>query len=368
MALQGHAIREAERIYAHARELCWELGEGHELPSVLRGLQRVRLVRGELEEARMLGEGYLAVARRQGNQAALPDAHLAVGETLVFGGSLVDASEHLRQGIDLHTPRPSPSSDVMVLQDPGIGCRFYAALVQWLTGNMDQALGYAEEMCRAADALGHPYTRAYAAGRSAMIHHVRRDVTATRAAAEAALDLGTAHGFELVRAQAFLLRGWALAMQGETGEGLALMTEGQAAWGKTGALLLRPFHLAVLSEGLAHANRVEDALLLLADARAAAERTRERWWEAELYRLTGELSLRGGRQPSVAARWFQGAVEVARCQGARSLELRTSVSLCRLSPSPESSRWTEALAATYEQFTEGFASADLRQARAQLGR
>jgi predicted ATPase len=233
---------------------------------------------------------------------------------------------------------------------------------------MEQALGQAEETRRAAEALGHPYTRAYAAGRTALIHHVRRDVDAARAAAEAALDLGTAHGFELICAQASVLRGWALAMQGETGEGLALMAEGQAAWEKAGAVILRPLHLALLAEGLARADRLEEALAQLADARATAERTGERWWEAELHRLTGELSFRRTRRPSEAVQWLEQAVLLARRQGARSLELRAAVGLSRHSRGAQRARWTKALRATYAQFTEGRDSGDLREARTQLRR
>jgi DNA-binding winged helix-turn-helix (wHTH) protein len=367
MAMRGHAIREAERLYVHARALCWQLGAAHLLLPVLRGLQRVHLVRGDLGEAQKLAAQYLELAERLGAGSTLPDAHLAVGEALVVRGALAEGLGHLCRGMELHAPRRA-SSEVSVLQDPGIGCRFYVAIARWLEGAVDQALERVRDMCAAAEALGQPYSLAYATGRAAWFHHLRRDPEATRAAAEIALGHATANGFELIRAQATLLRGWAITMQGDPVEGIALMREGEAAWESAGAVLVRPLHLALLAEGVARAGSVEEGLGLLAEARAVAERTGERWWEAELYRLTGELSLRGGRQRAEAERGFRHAIEVARQQGARSLELRAAVSLCRLPGRRGSSKPPdEALAAAYAQFTEGLESADLRDARALLG-
>jgi len=365
MATQGHAIRQAERVYAQARELCWQLGAPRQLLAVLRGLQRVRLVRGELTEARSLAERYIQVAERLQDRAALPDAHLAVGETLVFEGALEQGLASLERGIGLWSFPVAASPNPVALQDPGVGCRFYAALARWLVGDVDQAVRHVEEMGRSAETLRHPYTLAYAAVRTAWLHHVRRDVEATGRAADVAFGHAVAHGFELVRAQAALLRGWALVASGDHAGGLALMREGQAVWESAEAVLVQPLHLALLAEGHGLAGQPEEALSLLADARAAVDRTGERWWEAELYRLTGEVALRGGRLAAEGERAFRRAIEIARGQGARSLELRAAVSLCRVrgrrGRPPD-----EALASAYAQFSEGLESPELREARALL--
>ena len=146
--------------------------------------------------------------------------------------------------------------------------------------------------------------------------------------AEAAVALATEQGFPLWAAMGTILRGWALAMQGQGEEGMAQVRQGIAAWRATGAALLVPYFCTVLAEVSAHLGHTEDGLQALAEAHTLVEQHEERWWEAEVCRLRGVLLLRQPGTPQAEAEaWLQRALDVARRQEAKSLELRAAMSL-----------------------------------------
>ena len=157
---------------------------------------------------------------------------------------------------------------------------------------------------------------------------------------------------------------WALAAQGEVEEGIGQMRQGLAAHRATGATLFRPSFLALLAEAYGHGGKVEAGLSVLVDALAEVSRNRERWWEAELYRLKGELLLALPAEDRVAAEaCFRQAIDIARRQSARSLELRAAMSLSRLCQRQgRSEAVRQTLVEIYRCFTEGFGTADLKEA------
>jgi predicted ATPase len=193
-------------------------------------------------------------------------------------------------------------------------------------------------------------------------------VAATQASAEATLALATAQGLEHRVAQGRLLRGWALAMQGDAATGIAQLEQGWEAVQRTGLQLYRPYLLALLAEAYGHAGHPETGLTCLAEAVTLMEATEERWWEAEVYRLQGALLLCLPRPdiPQATACWHQ-ALDVARRQQARALELRAALSLSRLWQQQGQRAEAHALLAPiYGWFTEGFDTADLREAQGLL--
>ena len=170
---------------------------------------------------------------------------------------------------------------------------------------------------------------------------------------------------------ATLLQGWVLAEQGEGEAGIAQMHQGLSAYQAVGSALLRPYFLALLAEAYGKVGQAEQGLTALAEALTIVERTGERWWEAELHRLKGELLLvqAGGKKSSMekAEACLHQALAIARRQQAKSLELRAAMSLAR--------RWRhhgkraaarQMLAEAYGWFTEGFDTADLQEVRALL--
>ena len=219
-----------------------------------------------------------------------------------------------------------------------------------------------------AHELSHPFSLAFARCWAAIVSQFRRDVPAVHEHAEAAVALSTEQGFPLWVALGTSLRGWALAMQGQGEEGMAQVRQGIAAWRATGAALLVPYFCTLLADVSAHLGHTEDGLQALAEAHTLVEQHEERWWEAEVCRLRGVLLLRQTvPQQEEAEACFQRALDVARRQEAKSLELRAAMSLARLwQQQGKRAEAYDLLAPIYGWFTEGFDTADLQEAKALL--
>ena len=145
------------------------------------------------------------------------------------------------------------------------------------------------------------------------------------------------------------------------------MHRGLAAWQATGARSVKPYFLALLAEAYGRARQPARGREILADAVAVADSTEERWWEAELYRLDGELRLLQGSDPTEVEIWFGRALTIARQQQARMLELRATMSLCRLwRRQGKIAEAQQALAAISGWFTEGWSTRDLQEAEVVL--
>jgi predicted ATPase len=219
-----------------------------------------------------------------------------------------------------------------------------------------------------AHTLSHPFSLAYARCWAAWVSKFLRDGPAVHEHAEAAVALSTEQGFTQWEAAGTGSRGWALAMQGQGEAGLAQVRQGIAAYRATEAALGVPFWYTVLADVCGHLGHTEEGLQALAEAHTLVEQHEERWWEAEIYRLRGVLLLRQpGTPPAEAETWLRHALDVARRQEAKSLELRAAMSLARLwqqQGKPAAAR--ALLAPIYGWFTEGFDTADLQEARALL--
>ena len=235
----------------------------------------------------------------------------------------------------------------------------------WLLGYPDQALARLHDALALAHALSHPFSLAWAQSMGTFVSQFRRDMPAAHEYAEAAIALSIEQGFPLYTAHGTILRGWALAMQGQGEEGMAQVRQGIAAYRATGAALVVPWFYILLAEVADHLGHTEDGLQALAEAHTLIEQHEERWWEAEVYRLRGVLLL---RQPvpsqAEAETWLWRALDVARRQQAKSLELRAAMSLARLwQHQGKRAEAHKLLAPVYGWFTEGFDTADLHDAK-----
>jgi predicted ATPase len=238
-----------------------------------------------------------------------------------------------------------------------------------LLGYPDQALTYIHEALALAHELSHPFSLAYARCLAAFVFQCRRDVLAVHAHAEAAVALSLEQGFPLWAALGTSVRGWGLDMQGQSEEGLVQVHQGVAAWQAIGQTLAVPYLCTLLAEVYDYQGRPEDGLQALAEAHTLVEQHEERSWETEICRLRGVLLLRQPAVPQAEAEvWLQRALDVARRQEARSLELRVAMSLARLWQ--QQGKRQEAhrlLVEIYGWFTEGFDTPDLMEAKALLG-
>jgi predicted ATPase len=365
---KGHAAPEVEHAYTQARALCQQVGETLQLVQVLFGLWRFYVTRSQLHTARELGETLLRLAQQGHDPALAVIAHYALGSTWLWLGALPAARQHLEEGIARYKPDQHRSPVFRIGQDPDVGCQAYAAMALWVLGYPVQALAHVHDALALVHELSHPYSLAFARCWAAFVSQVRRDVPAVHEHAEAAVALSTEPGFTYWAAMGTSLRGWALAMQGQGEEGMAQVRQGVAAFRATGAALFVPLFCTLLADVAAHLGHPEDGLQALAEAHTLVEQHEERYWEAEVHRLRGVLLLRQpGTPPAEAEACFQRALDVARRQEAKSLELRAAMSLSRLWQ--QQSKHAEAyaiLAPIYGWFTEGFDTADLQEAKALL--
>jgi predicted ATPase len=252
--------------------------------------------------------------------------------------------------------------------------RYYTALALWLLGFPDQALKGSQDALTLAHEGAHPYSLAFALTFAAVLHQYRREEHAARERAEATIALCTEQGIAPLLAMGTVLQGWARAKQGQRAEGVTQMRQSLAAWSTTGAEIARPHFLALLAEAYEGMGQAEEGLNALAEALAAANKTEERWYEAELYRLKGTLTLQSQAQAlkskveEEAEECFWKAIEIARRQQAKSWELRAVMSLSRLwQQQGKKEEARQMLMEIYGWFTEGFDTADLQEAKVLLG-
>jgi predicted ATPase len=383
-ATKGSGAPEVERVYTRARELCQQIGETPQLFLVLVGLHVFYLLRGEGRTTHELAQQILTLARRVQDPTLLLQAHRALGASLFWMGEFASAQTHLEQAITLYDPQRHRSDVVLYGFDPGVVSLSLVAHALWYLGYPDQALKRSHQALTLAQELSHPDSMVFALSFASRIHHFRGEVQAAQERAEALLTLATEQGFVQWMAQAPLHLGWALTGQGQTEAGIAQLRQGLAAWRAIGAELGRTHYLAWMAQALGKAGQAEEGLSVLAEALAVADKNEERLYEAELYRLKGTLTLQkfqvsGSKfqiadprpltpDPQAEAEaCFHKAIEIARRQQAKSLELRAVMSLSRLwQQQGKKAEARQMLAEIYGWFTEGFDTADLKEARALL--
>jgi class 3 adenylate cyclase/predicted ATPase len=372
-AMTGYSSREMETVYTRARELCRQVGDTPQLFPVLWGLYIVYLVRAELQTARELAEQFLSLAQSVQDAELLLWAHYALGATLTWLGEFTRGLEHVRQSSALYDPQHHRSHTLLYGQDPGVACLGFTAWGLWFLGYPDQALQKSREALSLARELAHPSTSVYALDWAAMFHQFRGEQQTAQERAEAAITVSTEQGLPLWLAWGAVVRGWALAERGQAEEGVTQIRQSLAALQTMGGELAGPYRLALLAEVYGKGGQTAEGLAVLAEALVAVDNRAECWWEAELYRLKGELVLQSQVQgPNAkvekeAEECFYKAVEVARRQQAKSLELRAVMSLARLwQQQSKKNEARQMLAEVYGWFTEGFDTADLKEAKALL--
>jgi class 3 adenylate cyclase/predicted ATPase len=365
---KGHMAPEVEHAYTQARALCQQVGETPELVPVLFGLWRFYYARAQFHTARELGDTLLCLAQRADDPGLAVIAHNALGVTWFCLTMLPTARMHLEAGIARSTPDQRRAPLLRMGHDPGVSCRAYAARTLWLLGYPAQALIRIHEALALAHALGQPYSLTFAQATAAWVAQWRRDVPAVQAQAEAAIALATTHGFSQWAAMGMILQGWARARQAQDEEGMAQIRQSIAARRAARGALNIPYYLTVLADVCAHLGYPADGLQALAEAHTLVEQHAVRWWEAEVHRLRGVLLLQQTlTQQDEAETWLQRALDVARRQEAKSLELRAAMSLSRLWQQQGKRQDAHALLAPiYGWFTEGFDTADLQEAKTLL--
>jgi class 3 adenylate cyclase/predicted ATPase len=368
LATKGYAAPEVGETYTYARQCCAHLDDPHRLFTVVRGLWNYALVRAEYRTAQELGEQLIDLAQQVHESSMLIAAHRALGATLFQLGAIASAHAHMVQSIALYDLQQHRSYAFLYGEDAGVVCRSHDAWALWLLGYPDQALARSHEAVTLAQQSAHLFSLGFALNFAAVFHEFRREVRFTQERAEAAISLSKEQRFAQWMAHGAILRGWALAQQGQAQEGIEQINQSLRAFRATGAEIQRPQFLALLAEAYGTIGEPEAGLSALAEALALVDTTGERWYEAALYRLKGELLLQQSLDNLPEAETcFQHSISIARSQQAKSLELRAATSLARLwHQQGKRQEAHDLLAPIYDWFTEGFDTADLKDAKALL--
>ena len=371
IAIKGFSSPEVEKVYSRARQLCQQAGEAPQLFPVLSGLWMFYTSRGEHIAARDLAEHCLRIAHTVGETGLFIHAHQILGVGFITTGDFVKANEHLEQVLEKYDAREHRSLVYTYGQDPAAFVLTLISWPLWFLGYPDRALRRCREAEALAQQLNHPYTSLSVAAFGTWLYQFTRNPQAVEALASQAISISTDHGFVFYRPYGLIMRGWAIVERGHVSEGIAQMRAGLDEYRTIGGGSIKPSFLSLLAEAYGKMGQFKQALNVLAEAQDLADKNEERWWQAELHRIKGELMLqhRDGHTAShndqVAAEdCFHQALGVARSQRAKSLELRAAMSLCRLWT--QQSRSSEAqglLQKTLDTFEEGFETRDLTDAK-----
>jgi predicted ATPase/DNA-binding SARP family transcriptional activator len=365
-AIRGYGAPEVGRVYDRAYELCRQLGETPQLFPVLGLLTTYYTTRGDYRTAREIVGQLLNRAEQAEDPLLVAVAHWLHGLPLYLVGELAQAQAHQEHVIDFYDPQQHHALAFVYGLDPGVLSLSVTSWTLWALGYPEQALKRNREAIALAQELSHPPSLAWAQSYAGALHIFCGDWQAAQEVGETLIRLSTEQGFVYWRTTGLMCRGWALAQQGQTEEGIAQLREGLAAIRATGNEALGVFQRAILAEAHQRAGQAEEGLAVVAEALATKNHTGERFYEAEVHRLKGELLQMQGDEAEAEAS-FHRAIEVARQQQAKSWELRATVSLCRLWQSQgkrEEAR--QMLAEVYDWFTEGFDTPDLKEAKALL--
>jgi len=365
LTAKGFTSAEAAELFARARDLCETTGDTDNLFPALWNVWMTTAARN-LNASRPLSDRLLTLAATRNDRTLLLEAHHCAWANRLLLGEPEPALAHCDDGRSLYDfDRHRSLAADYGGHDPGVcGCN-HGAWSEWLLGFPERAVTRIGEGRRLAERLALPLSLHYSLSMEAALRLFRGEadlvLQRAREAKAVAIDQRLAPLMDTN-----ILQGRALIAQGEVVDGLELIKNGSGFAGGLFGIFYRPYHLAVVSEALCGGGDYEAAAAALAEAAATMERNGERWWEAEIRRIEGLLLLARGRTAESTA-CFERAMRTAQQQQARSLELRACTSLARLLG--EQGRRTEAqelLAPVYNWFTEGFDTADLKEAAALL--
>jgi predicted ATPase len=364
MAARGWAAPEVGRANARARDLCERLGDTPRLFPVLYGEWVFHIVRAELEAGRTAGEELLRRAQEKHDAASETIGNRIVGTAEFLRGEVSAARSHLERTLALYDPTSHRSLAFLFAQDPRVAGLSVLSWALFTLGYPEQAQARSEEALADAKDLSHRNTLGYALLYGCILSQLRRDRDTARDRANALIALAAEHGSPHFLGAGIVIRGWTLSEAGDVETGAAQIREGLATWQATGAGFLVPYFLSLLAEVDGRSGTINKGLELVTEALNRVNETGERWFEAELHRLQGELMLRlpKASMTAIEARLRQAAA-AAHQQGTRLWELRAATRLARLWI--KQGRCGEAqglLAPLYNQFTEGFETADLQAA------
>jgi len=371
-ASQGYAANETREAFARGRELSRNVSDDALSFQSLAGIWSFYLLHGELRTALSQARELLALARRTQHQGFLLNAHMAMVLSLFYQGQFQPAHNHLEQALPHYDFEYHRSTISLFGWDPGVVVYCYDAQALWFLGFPERAEKAAEQAIALVKKLSSPFNEALCYAIHATYSSYRRDATKALEMAETALKISDERGFLHWIALGRFNKGWSLCSLGSVNEGLPILLDGMKMWKAMGAEMAVPTFQVLLGEIYQTAGKPTKALAAVEDGLAIAARNNDCHYDAELYRPKGELLLKKSGPNSInnsneAEACFRLAIDIARKQKARMLELRAANGLARLWQTPGKKREAyQALAKVYRWFTEGSDTPDLKEARSLL--
>ncbi len=366
---KGYAAPETKAAVERARLLIEQaeaLGEPPEDPlmlfSVLFGSWTANIAAFNGDVVRALAAQFMALAEKQGATGPLMDGHRMMGISLLFTGDVAEGREHLDRAIALYNPK----QERPVGLDARAASLVRRAWALWLLGYAEAALADANDALTDARRIGEAANLLFVLPHALLIHILCGNYAAANAAADELVALADEKGAWFWKSCGTSMQGCLFALTGKASDAVHMITSGIAAWRATGATIWLPVYLSYLARAYADCSKVDDARRCIAEAMTAVETTKERWWEAEVNRMAGEVALISGKQDAAEA-YFARALDVAVAQQAKAFELRAAMSMARLwrdQGTPHKAQ--DVLLPVYGWFTEGFDTLDLREAKALL--
>ncbi|HEX6797587.1 MAG TPA: AAA family ATPase [Ktedonobacterales bacterium] len=363
---RGWTAPELEQVTQRTLVLCDAVGDDIQRAEALYGWESLLVVQARLEDVLTVAEELRAL--HEGAQRAAPSlSDMMAAGTHLHLGRASEANDMFERMIGPHDPTQSLDQLDSIGWNVAVHTRAWQAHALWCLGYPERALARGREAIQLARDLVLPFNQALASAYFAIVQQLRADVATAKVCAEEAVELGLEYRAPYYHAWAAILLRYAETWEHPDTPRLTRLREAIEEFKVPGARLRLPYYLWLLATVCRKAGRIEQAMAVLDEAFAAAEASNERWWDAELHRLRGELmEARGGHPREVEVALLQAAA-IARAQHARSLELRAAMSLarwwCGQGRADDARR---RLSEIYGWFTEGFDTPDLSAARALL--
>jgi adenylate cyclase len=363
-ATTGYGSAETRQVYQRAADLFTAEDRSAPVFAATYGLWRYHVLRGEVARTRELDQRLSALARDLDDETMRLEALRARAVTHLHAGELREAHASLIAGIEAYDPRRHRANAFVYGHDPAATLYTYLAIELWVRGLPEQGVAAIEELRRHMTDSTHRLSLSYAYGMAGLIHQLCGDRDRANELSCRAADIAEQGHLLMFRAMARATIGWGLVLEGRVDEGIALLEETLGWWESVGGGAFRPLYRARLGQALKRRGDLEGAARVLDAAIREIQAGGERLWEPEVYRVRGELHVSSGSE-ALGRQFLLRALEVAREREALSLELRAATSLARLEQAP--GRRTEVcrtLREVLDRFTEGFATADVRNAAA----
>ena len=369
MTTMSSAAPDVQHVYTRARQLAQETGKVAQLFVTIWGLWLAAFTSGDREAFPKFADELFAIAHSQSDAGFLLQSYHAAWPTAFFFGDLTTTHEHADAGLALYN-KDAHRQHALVYggHDPAVCGYALDAFTLQILGYPDRALKQLDQGLKLARQLEHAPSLVHSLWFGAELYYLRRDTRMTISIIETWLAIASGYASTVGAANMMILRCWSQIISEDFQTGLPLLRDGVSHLRATGSKFQIAYRLGRAVEALRKAGETEEALALLSECFRANTAVGERWYEAELHRLKGELLLiHDDSKVDEAAHCFRAAIDVARVQSAKSWELRATTSLARLLDSQ--GRREEArtmLCEIYGWFTEGFDTADLKDAKALL--